>query len=231
MTRQPRDADEDEREEVPAPPPRPGPNRRTPARKRLTDNDPRTPLRRSAEKAAPAPQHDHQILDQRIPAQDERGFSRKWTVEVPVYFDAEVQAFLNSKEYDFASLREFVAWSTHFALDYLLRLDPAKYPSNFAIIKAVAAENRQLEMRRQFGESIEHTINEAVHLIGQGMTRPAVVHVSRVLAMVRGMAPDDPYRKLYEDAIKARCGQVLKLGEISDLRRLDWSRAGEGEEQ
>lgn len=171
---------------------------------------------------------DFGMIDARISSHDDQGHSKRWNIDAPVNFHAQVTRFIEQGQYEFDNVSEFIRWCVLFSMDYLERLDPPRYRSNVQVLKAIAADNGQSETRRAYLQSIEKTSMEVFELLGLGMHAEAERHVAKVLEHIRQLAPSDPWRVLYTTAIKTRFGHVLKRGKISDLTEVTF---GQDEEQ
>jgi DUF971 family protein len=185
----------------------------------------RVQVKQRAESSVVRP--DQALLDIRIPSADEQGHSKRQSVEMPPNVHAQLHRCVEQGEYGFDSVGEFVRWAIVFAMDYLERLDAPPYKSMVQVIKAVAEDNTQALQRREYLTSIEKSSGEVFELMGLGLHDEAERHIMKVLTHVRGLRRDDPFRKLYVDAIQTRFGRVLRSGAIADLSKVEW----QGQEQ
>jgi hypothetical protein len=163
---------------------------------------------------------DMSMLDARVPSHDEQGHAKRWNVDVPVNFHAQVARFVEQGTRNFDNVSEFVRWAVLFAMDYLERLDPPQYASNTQVLKGIATEVGSSETRRQYQQSIERTSSEVFELLGMGMHIPAEKLVQKTLEHIRQLPKDDEWRAVYEQTFKHRFGHVLKRGKIVNLSNL-----------
>lgn len=157
------------------------------------------------------------LLDERLKSTDHRGHPKRLNIDVPPDFAAELQRFVEHSGWGFDSVAEFLRTSGLAVMDFLEQLDPPQYISNVQLLKAISSENAASAMRRKYLENIDETATEVFELLGMGLQSEAIRLVSKTIDYVRRLDPANPFKSVYEDAIKRKFGGLLKKGKIISL--------------
>lgn len=161
---------------------------------------------------------------------DDKGHYERWPeLRVHPDMDTAVKTYLADPSCEYESMADFIRGCVLIALPQLKVSNPST-KSVISILKAVAVENSQMEMRRRFMQHIKDTASEAYELIGEGRVGEAAKHVHRVLLHVRDMDKDDPWREEFEKVIKDRFGHLFRLTQAASLLPDGWELGKEERE-
>jgi hypothetical protein len=206
---------------VPRSVPAPEPQREHPLRRRFDRSSDRPERARSDHPDIDHSVHpDTSMLDYRVKSRDEQGLPKKWSLEVPPSFDAEVRRMIDEGRY-FADLGTMIRWCVFFGMDFLQRLIAPPFPSNLQVLKAMAANNAHVEARLAYMAAIDRTATNAYELLGRGMEGAAINILSRQLDEIRKLPKEDEFRPVILDLLKQRFGHLLKRGELVTFDELD----------